>query len=68
MTALIDKINKRMDILQSWMETNYHLKQPEEVQEHIESISKFWAVLSEGDREYVQCAQYAVEEQREWSI
>ena len=44
------KINERMDILQNWMENNYHLKRPEVVKEHIESISKFWSVLSEEDR------------------
>ena len=60
------KINERMDILQSWMEKNYHLKRPEVVKEHIESISKFWSVLSEEDRDYVQGCQYAIEEKFEW--
>jgi len=60
------KINERMDILQSWMEKNYHLKRPEVVKEHIESISKFWSVLSEEDRDYIQGCQYAIEEKFEW--
>ena len=60
------KINERMDILQNWMEKNYHLKRPEVVKEHIESISKFWSVLSEEDRDYVQGCQYAIEEKIEW--
>lgn len=60
------KINERMDILQNWMENNYHLKRPEVVKEHIESISKFWSVLSEEDRDYVQGCQYAIEEKIEW--
>ena len=60
------KINERMDILQNWMESNYHLKRPEVVKEHIESISKFWSVLSEEDRDYVQGCQYAIEEKFEW--
>ena len=62
------KINERMDILQNWMESNYHLKRQEVVKEHIESISKFWSVLSEEDRDYVQGCQYAIEENIEWKL
>ena len=60
------KINERMDILQNWMENNYHLKRPEVVKEHIESVSKFWSILSEEDRDYIQGCQYAIEEKFEW--
>lgn len=60
------KINERMDILQNWMENNYHLKRPEVVKEHIESVSKFWSVLSEEDRDYIQGCQYAIDEKIEW--
>ena len=62
------KINERMDILQNWMENNYHLKRPEVVKEHIESVSKFWSVLSEEDRDYIQGCQYAIEEKIEWKL
>ena len=62
------KINERMDILQNWMENNYHLKRPEVVKEHIESISKFWSVLSEEDRDYIQGCQYAIEEKMQWNL
>ena len=62
------KINERMDILQSWMEKNYHLKRPEVVKEHIKSISKFWSVLSEEDRDYIQGCQYAIEEKMQWNL
>lgn len=68
MSELRNTINKRMDILQTWMESNYHLTRPEVVVEHIETISKFWSALSEEDREYIQCAQYAIEEKMEWLL
>ena len=61
MQNLKDKINQRMDILQSWMEQDYHMKKPEVVYDHTLSISKFWSVLSEEDKEYIQCAQDAIE-------
>ncbi len=68
MSELKEKINQRMDILQNWMEKNYHLKRPEVVSSHIESVSKFWSVLSEEDRDYIQCSQHAIEEQSEWNV
>ena len=61
MQNLKDKINERMDILQDWMEQDYHMKRPEVVYDHTLTISKFWSVLSEEDREYIQCAQDAIE-------
>ena len=61
MQDLKDKINKRMDILQDWMEQDYHLKRPKVVYDHTLTISKFWSVLNEEDKEYIQCAQDAIE-------
>ena len=61
MQNLKNKINERMDILQDWMEQDYHMKRPEVVYDHTLTISKFWSLLSEEDREYIQCAQDAIE-------
>tara|TARA_B100000497_G_scaffold67509_1_gene76117 strand:+ start:4502 stop:4714 length:213 start_codon:yes stop_codon:yes gene_type:complete len=63
---LKEKINDRMDQLQAWMESNYHLDHAEEVYEHTLTVSKFWSVLTEEDREYIQCAQDACEESTPW--
>ena len=46
------KIKQRMDILQGWMEDNYHLRRPEVVLEHIQTVSKFWSILQEEDIDY----------------
>lgn len=61
MQDLRKKINQRMDILQAWMEVDYHLRNPKVVYDHTLTISKFWSVLSEEDKEYIQCAQDAIE-------
>jgi hypothetical protein len=58
---LKEKINYRMDILQDWMEQDYHLERPEVVYEHTLSVSKFWSVLSEEDRDYIQGVQFAID-------
>lgn len=63
-----DKINERMDKLQAWMESNYHLEHPQEVEEHIQSVSKFWSALSEEDRDYIQGARFAIESKMEWNV
>ena len=66
--TLRQRINIKMNVLQHWMETNYHLVDQKRVLEHTLSISKFWSVLSEEDKDYVQVAQDAIEEGREWNV
>ena len=66
--TLRQRINIKMNVLQHWMETNYHLVEKKRVLEHTLSISKFWSVLSEEDKDYVQVAQDAIEEKRKWKI
>jgi len=60
------KIKERMDILQSWMESDYHLSRPLVVKEHIETISKFWSVLQEEDTDYINGSLYAIENKLNW--
>ena len=63
-----DKINSRMDQLQEWMESNYHLEHPQEVEDHIQTVSKFWSALSEEDRDYIHGARYAIENKMAWNV
>lgn len=63
-----EKINFRLDELQTIMENNNHLTNPQEAIDLTHRISPFWAILSEEDREYVQCAQDAIEHQSEWNV
>lgn len=65
---LKEKITLRLDTLQNLMESNYHLQDPDKVYELTLKISKFWSILSEEDREYVQCAQSAIEDKIEWKV
>lgn len=68
MESVRDKINERMDTLQSWMESNYHLESPETVAAHILTVSKFWSALSEEDRDYIHACRYAIEEELPWNV
>jgi len=69
MTDLRQKLTNRMDQLQAWMESNYHLKDNDcnmEVWDHCLNLSKFWSILSEEDRDFVQAAQDSITEGWEW--
>lgn len=55
-----------MDVLQKMMENNIHIDDAQRVTRQIETVSKFWSVLSEEDRDYIQGCQYAIEEKYKW--
>jgi len=66
--SLQDKIKDRMDLLQDMMEDNVHIDSPDIVEEHIRTVSKFWSVLSDEDRDYIHGSRYAIEEKMEWKV
>jgi hypothetical protein len=68
MSDLRETINERMDRLQEMMESNLHLEKPRIVMEHTYTVSKFWSVLSEEDRDYIHAARDAIEEKLEWKV
>lgn len=63
-----EKINSRMDHLQILMEGQAHIDRPEYTQDVIDSVSKFWSVLSEEDKDYIHCARDALENKTRWNI
>ena len=66
--SLRDKLNNRIDELELLMISNRHLSNPEEVTALIDRLTYAWEVLTEEDRDYIQCCQYAIEETMEWNI
>ena len=63
---LREKINHRLDTLQEMLENNEHLDKPQAAEDLVHRISPFWSILSEEDRDYVQCAQHAIEDGVKW--
>ncbi len=57
-----------MNTLQKNMENGDHINNQYAVQEVINNVSKFWSILSEEDREYIQAAQQAIDESISWNI
>ena len=66
MSDLRTKINLRLDELEDMMNNNQHLTEPELVSEKADSIGKFWSVLSEEDKDYVDGVRWAIEEKVVW--
>jgi len=62
------KLIQRMDALQGLMESNVHLDEPVQVIDLLDKIKFAWSALSEEDREYIECVEYAIETQSSWDI
>ena len=45
---------------------DYHLKNPDEVYNQTLHVSKFWPILSEEDRDFIQGVQDSIEHGWEW--
>jgi len=65
---LDDKIQNRMDELQRCMEHNAHLYETLYVMDVYHSVRKFWSVLSEEDRDYLQGVEYALQHNLKWDV
>lgn len=59
---------QRMDALQRLMESNVHLDEPEQVIDLLDKIKFAWSTLSEEDRDYIECVEYAIENQSSWDL
>ena len=63
---LKERIQYRLDQIEMLMYQDYHLKNPDEVYNQTLQVSKFWSILSEEDRDFVQGVQTSIEEGWSW--
>ena len=63
---LKERIQYRLDQIEMLMYKDYHLKNPDEVMLQTLNVSKFWSILSEEDRDFVQGVQSSIEEGWSW--
>ena len=63
---LKEKIKNRLDQIEMLVRNDYHLKNPEEMMLQTLAVSKFWSVLSEEDRDFIQAVQSSIEEGWSW--
>lgn len=63
------KIQTRLDTLEAQLKTGEHLRSAEgviAVLTTIGAVSKFWRVMSDEERDFVNAAKIAVEDGLEW--
>jgi hypothetical protein len=63
-TTIRQRIEDRLNLLESMLTSQEHITNPDDVLEAIASVSKFYSVLTEEQREFIQAARFAVEEQK----
>jgi len=68
MNTIRAKIEARLDALEESLQRQDHLADPVTALELIGSISKFYSVLTEEQRDFIQAARWAVSEQKWWAI
>lgn len=67
-----EKIKSRLDELEAHLKSGKHLlnhaskDEVVEIYKLTESISKFWRVLTDDEKDFIQVARIAILEQREW--
>jgi hypothetical protein len=60
------RVNQQFEVLQDYMEREYHLQNPDSVMRLIYKVTRIPACLSYEQKQYVKCAIEAVENQQEW--
>ena len=63
---LRQKINSRLDNLEELMGAQKHLTDPSIVLECIDSITKFWSILSDEEKDFLEGVKYALSKRLEW--
>ena len=67
-----EKVKNRMDELEAHLKAGKHLlecaseEEMLEVYKLTESVSKFWRILSDEEKDLIQCARIAILEQKSW--
>jgi hypothetical protein len=63
-----DVINQKLDELESMLTSQQHISSPETVGELLDTLSLLFHLMSDEDRDYVQCARVALEDEIEWRV
>lgn len=63
-----DLINQKLDELESMLTSQQHISSPETVGELLDTLSMLFHLMSDFDKDYVQCAKVALEDKIEWKV
>jgi len=65
-TTIRQRIEARLNLLESMLTSQRHIPNPDDVLETIATVSKFYSVLTEEQRDFINAARWAIDEQKEW--
>ena len=68
MSTIRQRIEERLNLLESMLTAQKHITNPDDVLETIASVSKFYSVLSEEQREFVQAARWVTDSRNVWRL
>lgn len=70
LTEFKSRVKERMDLLQSYMESNHQLSNMSEVVELLDECRSYWHFLSEEDKDYIHGIDYFLEEMpgQRWTV
>jgi len=63
-----DIINDKLNQLEQSLIDQDHLNNPMEFLTQLESLLKYFHLMSDEDRDYIHCAKTALEDQIEWKV
>jgi Ethanolamine utilization protein EutJ (predicted chaperonin) len=61
-----EKINEELDKLETMLTSQQHITSPETVGAHLGVLSMYFHLMDDDDKDYLNCARIAMEEQIEW--
>lgn len=66
--SIQDKIKQKLDVLELSLINGKHLSEPLEFEKQLSSLSLYFHLMTDSDRDYVNCARTALEDQIAWRI
>ena len=67
-TSIRQRIEDRLNLVEQMLISRKHISDPAEVLDALASVSKFYSVLSEEQREFVQAARWATDSRNVWKL
>ena len=67
-TSIRQRIEDRLNLVEQMLISRKHISDPSEVLDALASVSKFYSVLSEEQREFVQAARWATDSRNVWKL
>jgi hypothetical protein len=63
-----DIINQKLDELETALTSQQHISSPEKIDAHLDTLSMYFHLMNDEDRDYVNCARIALEDKIEWRV